>query len=281
MKDSLTADREANAIRLERGSFPGVFLLVEGSTDKLFYSNLVNEKQCRIVVTIAGSSRKKRAIEVLTVLEKSDFPGILAIVDADFDHLESIVYTNQNLFLTDTHDSETMMLRSSALERVLAEYGSEDKISALPQDVRTLLLNAGMSIGYLRWTSQKDGLDLTFEGIKFSKFLDEKNLILDEVKLIQTVQDKSQNWDLKSDRLSKQTYLEYDPWQICCGHDLVKILAIGLRHVFGTVKKESEDLETSLRLTYRPQDFLETQLCQKLKEWEIQHDLSSSILNVG
>ena len=281
MKDSLTADREANAIRLERGSFPGVFLLVEGSTDKLFYSNLVNEKQCRIVVTIAGSSRKKRAIEVLTVLEKSDFPGILAIVDADFDHLESIVYTNQNLFLTDTHDSETMMLRSSALERVLAEYGSEDKISALPQDVRTLLLNAGMSIGYLRWTSQKDGLNLTFEGIKFSKFLDEKSLILDEIKLIQTVKDKSQNWDLKSDRLIQQIASQYDPWQVCCGHDLVKILSIGLQRVLGTVRKEPEDLETSLRLTYRPQDFLETQLCQNLKEWEVEQNLSSSILNMG
>jgi hypothetical protein len=139
MKDSLTVDREANAIRLERGSFLGVFLLVEGSTDKLFYSNLVNEKQCRIVVTIAGSSRKKRAIEVLTVLEKSDFPGILAIVDADFDHLESIVYPNQNLFLTDTHDSETMMLRSSALERILAEHGSENKISALESVCKSVL----------------------------------------------------------------------------------------------------------------------------------------------
>lgn len=281
MRDSLTADREANAIRLERGSFLGVFLLVEGSTDKLFYSNLINEKQCRIIVTIAGISRKKRTIEVLTVLEKSDFPGILAIVDADFDHLESIVYPNQNLFLTDTHDSETMMLRSFALERILAEYGSDNKIAALPQDVRTLLLNAGMSIGYLRWISQKDGLNLTFEGIKFSKFLDEKSLILDEIKLIQTVQDKSQNWDLKSNRLSKQTSSKYDPWQICCGHDLVKILAIGLQRVLGTVRKEPEDLETSLRLTYRPQDFLETQLCQKLKEWEVEQNLSSSILNMG
>ncbi len=281
IKEEITASREAIAIMLERDVFSGTIIIVEGSTDKLFYSNLVDEEQCRIIVTIAGSSRKKRAIDVLTILEKSDFPGILAIVDADFDHLDAIVYPSQNLFLTDTHDTETMMLRSAALERILAEYGSEDKIFALPQDVRTLLVNAGMPIGYLRWTSQKDGLNLTFEGIKFSKFLDEKSLILDEIKLIQTVQDKSQNWDLKSDRLSKQTSSEYDPWQICCGHDLVKILAIGLRHVFGTVKKESEDLETSLRLTYRPQDFLETQLCQKLKEWEIQHDLSSSILNVG
>ena len=282
MKDSLTADREANAIRLERGSFPGIFILVEGSTDKLFYGNLFNEKQCQIIVTIAGNSRKKRAIEILTILEKSSFSGILAIVDADFDHLDAIVYPSQNLFLTDTHDTETMMLRSSALERILAEYGSEDKISVLPQGVRTLLLTAGIPIGYLRWISRKDGLNLTFEGIKFGKFLDEKSLILDEIKLIQTVQDKSQNWSLGSDRLTKRTSLDCDdPWQICCGHDLVKILAIGLQRVFGTVKKEPEDLEIALRLAHRPQDFLETQLYQKLKEWEIQENLPSTILNVG
>ena len=282
MKDSLTADREANAIRLERGSFPGIFILVEGSTDKLFYGNLFNEKQCQIIVTIAGNSRKKRAIEILTILEKSSFLGILAIVDADFDHLDAIVYPSQNLFLTDTHDSETMMLRSTALERVLAEYGSENKITELSQEVRTMLLTAGIPIGYLRWISRKDGLNLTFEGIKFGKFLDEKSLILDEIKLIQTVQYKSQNWSLGSDRLTKRTSLDCDdPWQICCGHDLVKILAIGLQRVFGTVKREPEDLEIALRLAHRPQDFLETQLYQKLKEWEIQENLPSTILNVG
>ena len=88
MKEYVTADREANAIRLARGSFHGVFVLVEGSTDKIFYSNLINEKQCQITVTIGGNSRKKRAIEILTILETSNFLGILAIVDADFDHLD-------------------------------------------------------------------------------------------------------------------------------------------------------------------------------------------------
>ena len=281
MKDLLTADREANTIRQQRELFTGYFLTVEGSTDRLFYRNLVDETQCRIVPTIAGNSRKKRAIDILTILEKSDFPGILAIVDADFDRLDSIVYPSQNLFLTDTHDSETMMLRSSALERILAEYGSEDKIAALSQEVRTLLLKAGILMGHLRWISQQDGLNLTFEGIKFSKFLDEKSLILDEIKLIKTVQDKSQDWSLEFDRFAKQRCLDCDPWQVCCGHDLVEILAIGLQRVFGTVKKEPEDLEKALRLTHRPQDFLETQLWQNLKEWEIQKNLPSSILNVG
>ena len=281
MKKDLTADREANAIRLTRGSFPGVFVLVEGSTDKIFYGNLINEKQCQITATTGGNSRKKRAIEILTILEASNFLGILAIVDADFDHLDAIVYSSQNLFLTDTHDSETMMLRSSALERVLAEYGSEDKIAALSQEVRTLLLKTGMSMGYLRWISQQDVLNLTFEGIKFSKFLDEKSLILDEIKLIKTVQDKSQNWSLEFDRFAKQRSLDCDPWQVCCGHDLVEILAIGLQRIFGTVKKEPKDLEIALRLTHRPKDFIETQLWQDLKEWEIQKNLPSSILNVG
>ena len=281
MKKDLTADREANAIRLTRGSFPGVFVLVEGSTDKIFYSNLINEKQCQITATTGGNSRKKRAIEILTILEASNFLGILAIVDADFDHLDAIVYSSQNLFLTDTHDSETMMLRSSALERILVEYGSENKIAALTQEVRTLLLTAGISIGHLRWISQRDSLNLTFEGIKFSNFLDKKNLILDEIKLIKTVQDKSQDWTLGYDRLTKQIASDTDPWQVCCGHDLIMILAVGLEQVFGTIKERPESLEKSLRLTHRPQDFLDTQLYQKLKEWEIQKNLPSSILNMG
>jgi Protein of unknown function (DUF4435) len=110
MRELMTADREANAIKLQRSHFLGAFLLVEGSTDRLFYKNLMHGDICRIIVTIAGNSRKKRAIEILTILEESNFTGILAIVDADFDRLNSIEYPSPNLFLTDTYDNVSLSL---------------------------------------------------------------------------------------------------------------------------------------------------------------------------
>jgi Protein of unknown function (DUF4435) len=287
MRESMTADREANAIELRRSQFSGLFLVVEGSTDKRFYANLICDQFCQIVETKASDSRKKRAIEILKILEKRNFPGILAIVDADFDRLDAIVYPSPNLFLTDTHDSETMMLRSTALDRLLAEYGSEEKISVLSQDVRTILLTVGLSIGYLRWISKKDSLNLNFKDIKFVKVIDDKKALgMNQDKLIEILCQRTENCCIKREdlknRLLKEQNLQQDPWQLCSGHDLVEILSIGLRHIFGSMGQElvkSADLEKNLRLTHRPEDFLDTELYEKLKQWEIQYKLTHSILH--
>jgi hypothetical protein len=92
-----------------------------------------------------------------------------------------------------------MLIKSPALEKVVAEFGSEEKISHLNQDVREVLLKIAISIGYLRYISQFDKLNLTFNGITFSKFIDEKNWQFNELKLIQEVKNKSQAFALKDE----------------------------------------------------------------------------------
>ena len=69
-------------------------------------------------------SSKQCAIEILEILEKSNFQRVLAIVDADFDRLENLANKRPNLLPTDTHDLETMLIKSPALEKVVAEFGS-------------------------------------------------------------------------------------------------------------------------------------------------------------
>jgi len=204
-------------------------------------------------------SSKLWVIAVLSILEKEKFNGIFAIVDADFDHLESYLEIHHipNLLRTDTHDLETMLLNSPALDKVIAEFGSEDKIANFGRDIRTVLLADGIWIGYLRWVSLIDGLNLTFDGIKFSSFIDEKTLRIDQLKFIQEVKNKSQLHTLRSEdlqqRLTRQKRSEHNPWQICCGHDLVEILSLALRKAIGTAKPsdvEPNSLECNLRLAY-------------------------------
>ncbi|MEC4813496.1 MAG: DUF4435 domain-containing protein, partial [Scytonema sp. PMC 1069.18] len=101
MRDLLSVDREANAIRLQRSTYSGNFLLVEGTSDKTFYERFVDKLACKLVSVSGKPSSKQRVIEVLKILEKSSFPGILAIVDADFDRLETSSYSSPNLFRTD------------------------------------------------------------------------------------------------------------------------------------------------------------------------------------
>ncbi|MHC5598234.1 MAG: DUF4435 domain-containing protein [Nostoc sp.] len=271
MRDFLTVDRVANQIRLRRSTYTGTFLLVEGSSDKTFYTRFVDQLVCELVET----SGKQRAIEILKILEQSNFQGVLAIVDADFDRLETLLYSSPNLLCTDSHDLETMLINSPAFNKVLAEFGTENKIGKFNRDIRLVLLENGMSVGYLLWISKSDGLNLTFEGITFSKFIDEQTLQIDELKLIQEIKNKSQAFSLNEknlqERLKSQKNNNHDPWQICCGHDLVEILSFGLRKALGSNKAadvEPNSLERSLRLAYEEIYFQQTQLYLDIRTWE-------------
>ncbi len=272
MRELLTVDRVANQLRLRRSTFSGAFLLVEGSSDKVFYERFVDKTVCEFVIMIG----KSRAIAVLGILEKSSFQRVLAIVDADFDRLELSQYNSPNLLRTDTHDLETMLIDSPALDKVIVEFGSEDKIAKFG-NVRAALIEAGVSIGYLRWISLSNELNLTFNGIKFSKFINEQTLQIDESELIKEVKNKSQNFSLDNRDIQQWVANKksdnHDPLQICCGHDLVEILSLGLRKAIGTMKVEVDSLERSLRLAYEEVYFQQTQLYADIHQWGIDNQM--------
>lgn len=254
------------------------FLLVEGKTDHKLYTRFVDKKQCQIVSAVG----KSVVIQVLLILEKILFPGILAIVDADFDVLEDRLPVSPNMCYTDLHDLEAMLLQSPALESVLNESGSVEKIeqimSKTGKDVRTLLLECGIVIGYLRWVSLREELALVFKGLEFDAFMDRDVLTIDQTKLMQTVKDKSKKPDLEEVQLqaSIQKLQEgaHDPWHVCCGHDLVRLLSKGLQGVLSREKKNTNDvnpdrLEHDLRLAFERAYFYKTRLYLYIQQWEI------------
>ena len=276
MRDLLSVDRVANQIRLRRSTYSGTFLLVFGRSDKIFYEHFADKSACELVSVSGKPSSKLRAIAILKILEEeSRFRGVLAIVDADFDRLATSLHYSPNLLYTDTHDLETMLINSPAFDKVVSEFSSEDKIVQFNRDVRLAILEAGISVGYLLWISQRDGLNLTFDGITFSNFIDEQTLQINELKLIREVKNKSQAFSLTDEdlqqRLNDQKSNNHDPWQVCCGHDLVEIISLGLRKAIGSNKAadvEPYNLERSLRLAYEEVYFRETQLYIHIRDWE-------------
>lgn len=280
MREYISADRHANAIRLRRSTFSGTFLLVEGWTDQTFYERFIDETTCELMSISGKPSSKLLIIDVLGILEKDNFDGILAIVDADFDHLETSPHTNPNLIRTDTHDLETMLINSRAFDKVIREFGSQEKMTKFGRDIRTALLEACMPVGYLLWVSNRDGLNLTFEKIEFSNFIDKKTLKIDELKLIQEVKNKSQAFTLKDEdlqqRIINQKSGNHDPWQVCCGHHLVEILSLSLRKAIGSANDNDvkpDILERSLRLAYEETYFYKTQIYLSICTWETNNPL--------
>ncbi|MDX2041639.1 MAG: DUF4435 domain-containing protein [Acidobacteriota bacterium] len=275
MREFITPQTIANRIRLKRPQFLGAFLIVEGDTDSRVYRSFRATELCQTVI----AHNKANAVSALAILENENFSGVLAIVDADFDRLDGRQRTSPNLHHTDTHDLETLIINSPALEKILAELGSENKLASFEADhpggVRTVLLRHGSSIGYLRWLSLRQQFNLKFESLAFSKFVNNETLVVDEAKLVKTVKDHSSAHHLNGAELQQQAQglksENHDLWQICCGHDLVSLLSIGLRKTLGTNdtrQVEPEVISRALRLAYEFGHFCSTQLYASVQGWQ-------------
>lgn len=276
MRSYITAHDIANEIRMTRSQFTGSFLIVEGETaDLRVYGRLVYPESCQIV----PAHGKENAMGSLEILENEGFAGILAIVDADFWRLEGMEPSSVNIFMTDTHDLETMILKSPALEKLLDEFGASEKMATIIQqrgaNIRQILLDIGRPMGYFRWISQQYDYSLTFNDIVYSRFIDNRTLVLNISEMIRTIKNKSSRHDLDEKYLQnlidEVTDEEHDSWDVCSGHDLVCILSLGLCRAFGSNKSgevRPEMLEKFLRTGYEAVYFYSIQLYQFLKNWE-------------
>ena len=276
MRTLLTPVDIANEIRMTRTLHEGAFLIVEGDTDARFYKHIVDLGKFRITI----AQNRENAVQIVTILQDDNLTGFLAIVDADFDALEGKVLASSNIFLTDTHDLETMILRSPALEKLLSEMGSETKleefVTVRGKELREALLEEGLHLGYLRWVSLQQGHALRFEGLNYRAFTDHLTLTVDQSKLIETIKNHSQKPQLSDQELQRQIEAirdeTHDKWHVCCGHDLIGILSVGLHKAVGSQRNwkaiEPGILEGNLRLAYESAWFRDTRLYASIKAWE-------------
>lgn len=276
MRHSLGPADIASDVRLMRSLHKGAFCLVEGETaDLRTYERFIDAEACQIIVTHG----KDNATGALEILEGSGFEGVLAIVDSDFWRIQGEKPKSPNLFVTDTHDLETMIFKASAASKLMTEFGSRDKIERFVQEngkaVYEALLASAQPIGYLRYVSQQRNLGLTFQELPFGTFVDGTTLSTDVPSLIRAVKNKSRKPELLDDDLraaiEEEIDVAHDPWDVCCGHDLVRIMSVGLRSRLGSNNArevEPELLEKVLRIAYESSHFFDTRLFEALRSWE-------------
>ena len=274
MREYITEHAVANAIRMKRSLFVGAFLVVEGVSDKLVYGLIIDREICSIEIAHGQAN----ALGAVRILNADGFVGVLAIVDADTTNVTGEVIPEDNILQTDLHDLECMMLNSPAFDRMLEEFGSDERVSAFaektPLIARQLAMNAS-SLGCLRMISLHNGLQLKFQGMKFSRFVGASDLKIDVVKMVREVVNSSQKHHLDKAQLEEQVANEdqkgHDCWQISCGHDIVGILSVAFRKTFSgksTGDVASDSLERCLRLAYEAAHLRETKLYKAIVDWE-------------
>jgi hypothetical protein len=278
MAEAIDAISKASEILLQKDMHKGSFLVVEGEHDEEFYANLISEKDCKIVYCLGKDMVK----EVIARLLNGPFrvPQAIGIIDADYDRVrEHAPRHYQNIFRTDTHDLETMIIRSRAFIKLMNMYVDRKKIQDLQKrrglNLKELLLREGTAIGCLFIVKMPRQNSLYLKNLEIEVFLDRQNLEVNLNRLADYAIRRSP--DCKIDRMTLVSELKkliaegIDPWQICNGHHLTGILTIGIREIFGKRAGSNINvgrLELELRLAYEKAHFRSTELCKDIMDWE-------------
>jgi Protein of unknown function (DUF4435) len=277
----MTPERIANAI-MQDTSFHGHYLLVEGNKDYKLYKKFVNKG---IKIKEAwGCENLKR---VLDILDEREFYRKIGIVDADFSSILQIELKAKDLFVTDYHDIEVMLIKSSALYSIINTFCLRERVEEFcpEEQIYEKIMNLGKEIGLLKLANKVFNLGLVFkperpEGnqLKYKDFISERDLsFIGKEEMIQTAINYSTNRGTKisgkdeiKEKMSLLAQKEYNLEHLVNGHDLTNILFILIKKVLKSRNRmlfDFNSIEDSLILAYEANEFITTQLYFDLYNW--------------
>ena len=243
-----------------------VFILLEGDSDIKLYRKLFNEKSTKIFSLPGGKNSLERGLAEL--FEK--FPLVIGIRDADFFHLEKKSAMVANLFLTDHHDMEMVMVASDdTFGSVAFEYF--DHNSEKHVDLRSQLLSATSFVGYLRWFNELNDAAFIFMNFPFGEFYNHKSMEFDEVGFIHMLLKRSPDAKIKDvayilEQVNCLREIDHELFQLCNGHDFIKVMALQTKN---NARKgvDHEQISSAFRMAFSIQHFRNTKLFLDTSTW--------------
>lgn len=280
MREYLSPIDIANTVMMLKTAFKGTVVVVEGITDRRLYGKFFDPDNTEVVI---AHSKDNVGSAVKIVFNERGYRSVIGIIDADLDYLLD-KKRSAPLFTTDTRDNEMLMLRSGALEDVIAEYGNENSIEKFTEsygEVRDVVLDSCYPVGIMMYVSEKENMGLSFKDLDFNYFIDRRSLRCDLRKMVEAIVNNTNGRTVGGKRiyasLEKELQNERDPWIVCRGHDAMAVLAIALRYTFGGYNSKYIDdnaVAGSFRLAFDSKDMIATELYRKTKEWCDSNDLA-------
>ena len=136
-------------------------LIVEGADDVSVYSRFFTAQYVELYPDGCCGTHYR----ILKSLNPNYAARLAAIKDADFDRLNGTRPEYDNLFLTDGHDLENMILREGIPAPVIGEYRSRCNSIDLQE------IHCGLAmISYLRWMNNDRDLCLKFKALSLATY---------------------------------------------------------------------------------------------------------------
>lgn len=128
MESSLRAyDRLADRIRLHRQVDERFVVVVEGPSDRRLVERLIPSSSATVFI---GNSRD-HVLEAADDLRRFDLDRVACVVDRDFDgRVAATQAAGLPVVSYDGADLEDMLAHSPAMERMIGELGSENKLNS-------------------------------------------------------------------------------------------------------------------------------------------------------
>ena len=289
-------------------------LVVEGKTDcDFFKGKLANNVICEIAnKAFAGSSERincKEAVKYVisgqTTYAKvlsnslSDIKKLIlyGFVDLDYEDSSSITNNQPRLFVSDTHDLETLMISTDAeiLRRIEDGVISEEDVRKTLfyayqiAVIRDALFSLNTNLVDLKWISGSNDIDFNVlikdETIEVSIVLNylssklEKPLSKNQMDTLcrrvtgnaalKKKLDKNNRWKLNWKEFDFETVPDY--WKLVNGHDILSILRVVNHTIHDRFRQAQEEgnrraFENVLINEYDFQTFKETMVYQKMRK---------------
>ena len=253
-----------------------VVIAVEGDDDlridrKLFKKNVV----------IVPTQGKLRLVNIDKELFDSYHKNLIAIKDADFDHLNGVVAPHNQIFLTDKHDMEMTMIDCDIIESILSEYLSKaDNFESLCDGQKIISdLSANLTeYSYIKWMNENERCSINFDVVTMKGLgaADGKVTISSALEQLYSSEANSRD-DVK--KIKEDDVADFIGQHPCanldlliCGHDFCAALLEWMRNNGSKINLSRSGLESLIRLQYSRKKFHATTLYHNIHEWELRCD---------
>ena len=277
--ETLDIDDEINEVKLLISGYRSInkfTVLVEGIDDVIVYEKFFSKGTVEVHQT-SGCFKLLELVSKLDAEHLEDY--FIGIKDADYDVLNHVTNPYSNLFLTDKHDLETMMMSEKILENIMKVYL---RYEDMKKDGKVIEPNIILSdafrllrpISFIRWYNDKKNIKISFGTLKLSTLMKSDNSLgvacclsffmrLNENSSIELTEE-----DIKS--FVSEVSENIDDMMLIRGHDLCDMVSLLIQahpYYCQKAKVNADKIESSLRLSYGIDDFKQTQLYMDLSKW--------------
>lgn len=251
------------------------YLIVEGDTDEHFFENILDCDKCKVV----NLGCKDNVKDYIKEQNQAHRKGYLGIVDADFEHITKYEEKPDNIILTDVHDIEMLILSSEPnMRRIYSEMTDniiiKDYERKHSKSFIDSIIDAAYEIGLLKLVLKRPRYRIDMKDIPYSDIIND-NFNVDIDKLITRVIGKNFTVYEIQEEVDVEKEKKHDIFQVTCGHDVTKILAISFMPSendglgYGNNRRVSNDtIEELLRVIYDYNHFYSTKMFAEIVEWE-------------